>query len=174
MVVASVYYSRTGVTRAVSEFIVGWLAGRGLRVDVFELRALREYARPLHLNPRLIFDTLVRGFAEYGGDEGFKPDAYDLVFIGTPIWFGRPTPVIKHFINKHKGRLRTPVVCYTTSALNIKYSEKLRKYLEERVYNVVTDFSVTGGLEKSRRVVEEALEDVVRRLRASSMEYRAG
>jgi menaquinone-dependent protoporphyrinogen IX oxidase len=61
LVVASVYYSRTGVTRAVSEFIVGWLAGRGLRVDVFELRALREYARPLHLNPRLIFDTIFRG-----------------------------------------------------------------------------------------------------------------
>jgi hypothetical protein len=83
LVVALVYYSRTGVTRAVSEFIVEWLAGRGLRVDVFELRALREYARPLHLNPRLIFDTIFRGFAEYGGDEGFKPDAYDLVFIGT-------------------------------------------------------------------------------------------
>jgi len=126
---------------------------------------LRKYARPLHLNPRLIFDTLVRGFAEYAGDEGFKPDAYDLVLIGTPIWFGRPTPVIKHFINKHKGRLRTPVVCYTTSALSIKYSKKLRKYLEERDYDVVTDFSVTGGLEKSRRVVEEALEDVARMLR---------
>ena len=86
------------------------------------------------------------------------------MLIGTPIWFGRPTPVIKHFINKHKGRVRTPVVCYTTSALNIKYSEKLRKYLEERDYDVVTDFSVTGGLEKSRKVVEEALEDVVRML----------
>jgi hypothetical protein len=73
--------------------------------------------------------------------------------------------VIKHFINKHKDRLRTPVVCYTTSALSIKYSEKLRKYLEEHDYNVVTDFSVTGGLERSRRVVEKALEDVVRMLR---------
>ncbi len=162
MVVASVYYSRTGITRAVSEFIVGWLSGRGFRVDVFELRALREYARPLHLNPRLIFDTVFRGFAEYGGDEGFKPDAYDLVFIGTPIWSGRPTPVIKHFINKHKGKLRAPVVCYTTSALNIKYSEKLRKYLEERGYSVVMDFSVVGSLEKSRGVVEKALEEVAR------------
>jgi len=165
LVIASVYYSRTGVTRAVSEFIVGWLSSRGFRVDVFELRALREYARPLHLNPRLIFDTVFRGFAEYRGDEGFKPDAYDLVFIGTPIWSGRPTPVIKHFIDRHRGIVRAPVACYTTSALNIEYSKAFRKYLGEQGYNVVLDFSVIGGLGKSRRIIEEALEGVVRTLR---------
>lgn len=99
------------------------------------------------------------GFAEYRGDEGFKPDAYDLVFIGASIWFGRPTPVIKHFINKYGGGVRAPVVCYMTSALNIKYSEKLRKYLEERGYDVILDFSVVGSLEESRNVSEKSLKE---------------
>ena len=60
--------------------------------------------------------------------------------------------------------MRAPVVCYMTSALNIKYSGRLRKYLEGRGYSVVMDFSVVGGLEKSRRVVKKVLEEVARML----------
>jgi len=35
------------------------LRGLGADVDVREIRVRREYSKPLHLNPRLIFDTFL-------------------------------------------------------------------------------------------------------------------
>lgn len=166
MSVAIAYYSRTGVTRSVAVYIKERLISMGFQVDLYNLRPLREYARPLHFNPRLIVDTTVKGIVEYTGDEEFKPEVYDVVVIGTPVWYDHPTPIIKSFTVKCRGRIRVPVVCYTTSILNIKYSEKFRKYLEILGYNVILDFTVVRSLDKSREIVEKAIGEIVKILRA--------
>ncbi|MBS7605343.1 flavodoxin family protein [Candidatus Bathyarchaeota archaeon] len=57
MRVAMVYYSRTGYTeRLVNELKLD-LANKGFVVDVFRVIPIREYSKPLHINPRLIYDT---------------------------------------------------------------------------------------------------------------------
>lgn len=162
--IALIYYSRTGVTRSVAVFVKERLASIGFRVDLYELKPLREYIKPLHFNPRLIIDTIVKSSVEYIGDEEFKPEFYDTIVIGTPIWYGQPTPIIKSFTMKWRSRIKAPVACYTTSTLNIKYSEKFRKYLETLGYNVILDFSVVKSLNKSLEIVEKALEEIVRTL----------
>lgn len=70
--IALIYYSRTGVTRSVAVFIKERLASIGFRVDLYELKPLREYIKPLHFNPRLIIDTIVKSSVEYIGDEEFS------------------------------------------------------------------------------------------------------
>jgi len=164
--VAIVYYSRTGVTRSVAVYIKERLGGMDFQVDLYDLRPLREYARPLHFNPRLIVDTIVKGIVEYTGDEEFKPEVYDIVVIGTPVWYDQPTPIIKSFSVKWRGRIKVPVVCYTTSILSVKYSEKFRKYLEILGYSVILDFSVVRSIDKSREIVESALGEIVKILSA--------
>jgi len=125
-----------------------WHSSRGFQVVLYELRPLCEYIRPLHFNPRLIMDTLLRGQVEYTGDEEFKPENYNLVVIGTPVWYDQITPVIKSFAIKWHNRINAPVVFYITSTLNIKYSEISENNLK---------FSVVKNLEKSREVVKKSI-----------------
>lgn len=59
MKVAVVYYSKTGRTRQVALYIGEKLGELGVQADAYEDRQIREYLRRfLHLNPRLIYDTL--------------------------------------------------------------------------------------------------------------------
>lgn len=123
--VALVYYSRTGVTRALAERLAEALRSAGMSVDVYEVRAVREYGRPLHLNPRLIIDTLLRGDV----DVALSPAAlewkrYDLAALAAPVWFGRVAAPMMGFLKRYSCPGK-PVACLTTSMVKAEYSEKL-------------------------------------------------
>ncbi len=162
MRIALVYYSRAGTTREVVKYIEGRLREHGLDVSTYELRLVREYGKPLHLNLRLITDVLFNKLVNYVGDEGFNPEAYDLIIIGTPIWVGSITPPVKSFIYRYKGLIKTPVVCFTTSLMSRDYSRKFKDILKKLGYKVVMNFSVVDGVSRSRKIIESAVKEVLK------------
>jgi flavodoxin len=89
-----VYFSLDGNTALVAAGI-----GKALGADLLELKLVEEKVR--------------RGFAKYvwGGRQVFshakpalkpytvKPDEYDLVIIGGPVWAGSPAPALLTFLS---------------------------------------------------------------------------
>ena len=94
-----VYYSRTGFTRSFVRYFARYFREQGFNVDVFEVKPIKEYRSPLHINPRLIFETLFRGWTEIRV-EPKEPDIlkYDFVVLASPIWFGTITPPMRCFV----------------------------------------------------------------------------
>lgn len=137
MTLALVYYSKTGKTRVLVEFISRRFKELGVAVEVFALKPVREYSdKFLHLNPRVLYESMSGRAVPISGDEGFEPSKYDAVLISTPIWWGTAAPPIHSFILKYANTIKLPVYCIATADLQIDYALKLRKSLETRGYEV--------------------------------------
>jgi hypothetical protein len=132
---AIVYYSRTGNTELLVKLLVDALTKQNVAVDVFKVKPLREYSPPLHLNPRLIFDTLVRkGTSVILEPAGFNSLNYSVVVFASPIWFGNLSPPIQQVLRDYVGRLKNYIIL-TTSGLKMKcdvLSRKTESILREK------------------------------------------
>jgi len=157
--VALIYYSRTGVTRALAERLAEALKGSGASVDVYEVRAVREYSKPLHLNPRLIIDTVFRGGVDVViNPPGLDWERYDIAILAAPIWFGRVAAPMMGFLKRHRCPGK-PVVCLTTSMAKVEYSWRLARAAESAGFRVVYHVNVVRGV-PSVEVVEEVMRAV--------------
>jgi hypothetical protein len=124
---AIVYYSRTGNTELLVKLLVNALTKQNVAVDVFKVKPLKEYSPPLHLNPRLIFDTLVRkGTSVTLEPAGFNPLNYSVVVFASPIWFGNLSPPIQQVLRNYAGKLKNYIIL-TTSGLKTKCDVLSRK-----------------------------------------------
>ncbi|MEM2235197.1 MAG: hypothetical protein QW224_05640 [Desulfurococcaceae archaeon] len=157
MKIAIVYYSKTGKTRQLIEYIYHKLKYFGEEVDVFMVRPVREYSsRLLHLNPRILYETMLSRSIPIKGDEGFKPETYDVVIIATPIWWGMEAPPIRSFVQKYASLIKTPTYCIATADLPIDYASKLMKTLETQGYRVKECIQVVE-FEKDRSKIDAML-----------------
>ena len=155
--VCVVYYSRSGRTEYVAKVLKELLEGEGFSVDLFRVRPIRDYGGLLYVNPRAIYDTLTGRIIEIERLEGFNPDDYDVVVIGSPVWFNNITPPIRSFIELFKGKISKPIICFTTSNIRREYSKKFKKLLKSLGYRVVLDFSITK-LKECRRILPSVVE----------------
>lgn len=158
--IAIVYYSRTGNTEFVVNAIRQNLIKNGFTVDVYKVLPVNEYSKPLHLNPRLLYDTLIRK----GTDLRFLPNEpklndYDVVMVASPIWCYTLTPPIQEFLRRYCGVMRGLVII-VTSMMNVKCS---------RIKNVVKDLcktepisciNMTKSTIKDHKTLEEMIQDV--------------
>lgn len=147
--VAVVFYSRTGTTKALAEKMASELEARGFEVDLRRIEVEREYGKPLHVNPRLVFDTL-RGVARVKPLEGFDPCSYTAVVFACPIWIGRPAAPMAAFLKSLNIRETCPgkpAVCVTTSLASTDYSAKLAALAEAAGFKVVHRFNARKGLQ---------------------------
>lgn len=103
------YFSRSGNTRV----IAGTLQ-RELGADLFEIRPERPY-------PDDYEETVAQATSER--DSGFEPPleavvtdvaAYDMVFLGLPIWGETAPPVIRSFLRAHDltGKTLRPFITH--------------------------------------------------------------
>ncbi|MEM2724428.1 MAG: NAD(P)H-dependent oxidoreductase [Candidatus Nezhaarchaeales archaeon] len=114
MKVAVVYYSRTGYTKRVVNVLKQVLASEDFTVDVYVVLPMREYSKPLHVNFRLIYDTIFKK----GTSIKFEPSKpklgdYDLVVVASPIWIGTLSSPIQEFLKRH-ATMRSVVVIATS------------------------------------------------------------
>jgi len=160
MKIAAIFYSKTGITRKVTLDIVDGLKKEGIMVDVFELKPLRDYSRPLHLNPRLIYETLIKKTTEITViPHEPKLKDYKLIILASPIWCGTIAPPIREFIKKYKYSGKK-AVCITTSMLPLNYSKKLKRVTErEGKYKVIHCVNVVG-----RKPYKKVIDSIVRKI----------
>lgn len=159
MKIAIIYYSKTGKTRKIVEKILEELSKYNINVKCFELKNIKEYSNILlHLNLKLMYETLSDKVVEINGDQEFNPNNYQLIIIGSPIWYGREVPAIRTFIKKHSGKVKTQIICFTTSTLDVDYSRKFKDKLEALGYKVV--FSKTISTKNWEIKVNELIENI--------------
>jgi len=124
-----VYYSRTGHTRAIAEMIQ--------RHTGVEIETLEPYPDD--------YDALVaQNVAEQRS--GFLPPlrtrietigAYDIVFVGSPLWNVRLTPPVRSFLATHAlaGATIAPFVTYIVSRLGRAQEDVAELAPEARIIN---------------------------------------
>ncbi len=122
-----VYYSQSGNTKAVAEQIHAKFGG-----DLFEI----ELAAPYPADERETIEIV-----EWQRDESVIPelldavenmDEYDVVFIGTPIWFGTASLPVFSFIMSHDFTGKTVIPFYTCGGGDAgTYVEDIALYIKD-------------------------------------------
>ena len=159
------YYSKTGRTKRVAQYIEKKLVEQGVHVDVYEVRHAREYARIfLHFNPRLIRDTLSSKEVEIEVIPEFKPKEYDIAILGSPIWYDKVVPAIRTFIMRYRDKLPKDTACFTTSTLRRDYASGFKKLLESLGYRVVASVSIYNP-DKDRGFIDRLVANVIEYLK---------
>ncbi len=97
MKILVVYYSFTGNTKKIGEAIA-----EKLGADVDEIRDLKERSRKIIGWLIAGKDSLSKKEAEIRHKK--KPEDYDLVIVGTPIWMWTLTPAVKRYLGDNNFR----------------------------------------------------------------------
>lgn len=136
------YYSKTGNTEAISNTIKAALE-LTCQVDILRIEMIKKYSDRLpHLNPRIFLDTI------FNRKPRIRPvadmDTYDLVFVGTPNWYGRTAPPINTFIEEMTRIEGKNAIGFVSSGWGWEsYADDLRERLEKRGLKVLKALSLT-------------------------------
>ncbi|RLG84751.1 MAG: hypothetical protein DRO40_00195 [Thermoprotei archaeon] len=167
MKAAVVYYSKTGRTRQVALYIGKKLTELGVQTSMYEIKLVKEYFRwLLHLNPRLVYDTLSGKLVEIRELVGFNPEDFDVLLLGTPIWIGRVAPAMNSFVRRYKDKISKPIACFTTSGLKRDYALKFKSLLESLGYKVIAYVSISD-FNRDRSNIDHFVSKIVEYLKTS-------
>ncbi len=122
-----VFYSRTGTTKKIAEYI-----SSGLNCEYEEIIDTKK-------RTGFIIGFLKSGYAAVREKltviEGFQknPEMYDLIILGTPIWASRMTPAIRTYITENKRKFKS-VAFFCTEGGNkgFKAFESMRILCEKK------------------------------------------
>ena len=123
--VAVVYFSATGTTKTVAEYIKDETNG-----DIFEIVPKEKYSsEDLNWN-----DNNSRSTKEQN-DKNARPEiannidvsSYDVIFIGYPIWWGDTPRIIQTFMESHELSGKTMIPFCTSGGTGISTSENTLK-----------------------------------------------
>jgi flavodoxin len=126
-----IYYSYSGITRTVAEEIKKACGG-----DLIEVKPEEAYST-------LTAYTIGSYRAMKGEKDRIRPasidtSGYDLIVIGTPIWFGKATPVINAAVDVIRGCEGKKAVIFATCASQAKETlPEMKKDLEAKGVTVV-------------------------------------
>lgn len=112
-----VYYSRTGITRAVAHYVA-----EALGADVEDLIDTKNRKGPL-------------GFVIAGKDAALKkfvpieppkhdPAGYDLVVIGSPVWANTMSSAVRAYLTEHGRNIRAAALVSTTHTSGVAESQR--------------------------------------------------
>ncbi len=127
--IAVVYFSATGTTKKVAEYIKD-----ELKADIFEIVPRQKYSdADLNWN-----DNNSRTTKEQN-DKNSRPEIasdidvedYDVIFIGYPIWWGDTPRIIQTFMDSHELSGKTMIPFCTSGGTGISGSENTLKSYSE-------------------------------------------
>ena len=118
-----VFFSATGTTKSVAEKIAGITGG-----DIYEIKAAQEYTDDdLDWNDKKSRTTKEQNDSsarpEIGSDD-ILLDAYDVIYIGYPIWWGEEPRIMDTFVEKYKFDGKTMIPFCTSSSSGMGRSGK--------------------------------------------------
>jgi menaquinone-dependent protoporphyrinogen IX oxidase len=142
---AVVFYSYDGSTRVAASVLAGIKDSA-----IFELEEARKRGKSRGSFIAAGFSASVGKKSRLKNNYASEMKRYDRIYIGTPVWAGKPTPAINSFIRKAdlKGR---EIMIFTvqadpdTAASSSKATDILRSALEKRGANVVKTARLHGA-----------------------------
>lgn len=91
-----VYFSRSGNTRAVAEYIHNKIGG-----DILELKTTHSYPEEYKATTEQARDELDKGFRPELANDIESVASYDTIFIGYPTWWGTMPTALFTFLENH-------------------------------------------------------------------------
>ena len=103
-----VYYSRTGNTKGIAEIIKTKIGG-----DLFEVDTVEKYPDNYH-EATEVADKQIKAGIKPAIKANVDVSNYDIIFIGTPAWWGKMAPALNTFIdrNNFEGKKIVPFVTH--------------------------------------------------------------
>lgn len=153
------YYSQTGNTEKVAKRIVNTIQSKS--IDVKTLSIERSQERSYEEN---VEDAKEEKLAEI---ETVKTDMsdFDILFLGTPVWCGKPATPINTFMDQCEGLNGTKIVSFVThggGGPSMTF-DMIKNKLETKGGNVVEELSLSSE-EVSTKTEKEKVEELISRL----------
>lgn len=155
--IAVVYYSRTGNTQEIANQIQARVGG-----DSIQVQTVAPYPEDYNATTKQARQEL---------DSGYKPPlrpitedigAYEVIFIGSPNWWGTIAPALMTFLSQHdlSGKIIIPFITHEGSALGQSVTD---------IRSLCPNATVRDGLAVRGRNVKNAGSDVAAWLRKLEM-----
>lgn len=102
------YYSRTGNTKGIAEIIQNKVGG-----DLFQVEAIEKYPEDYHEATEVAKKQIEDG-VKLEIENNKDVSDYDVIFIGTPAWWGKMAPALNTFIDKNdfNGKVVVPFITH--------------------------------------------------------------
>lgn len=115
-----VYYSRSGNTRAMAQTIHSLVGG-----DIVELETVRPYPKEYRATTEQAKKELEANFYPPLKDSVGDIGAYDVVFVGSPSWWGTFASPVRGFLAQHdfSGKKMIPFITHEGSGLGKSVSD---------------------------------------------------
>ncbi len=154
-----VYYSQTGNTEKVAKEIASTLDENGIDVKTVSIERSRERSYEQNVE-----DAKEEEKAEI---ERIKKDLsdFDILFIGTPVWCGKPATPVNAYMDQCEELDGTKIVSFVThggGGPSMTF-DKIRDELEPKGGNVVEELSLSSE-EVGTNVEKEKVEEIISRL----------
>lgn len=153
-----VYYSRTDRTRFVAEKIATCLGA-----DIEEVVDLKKrFGMTAFM--KASFDAMV-GHETKISPTTKPPDQYDLIVVGTPVWFTRPTPAIRTYLKKNSlAGKRVALFCTNEGNGGEKTIEKLKELLPD---STLAEPLIVSKVSENREEAEAKAAEWCQKLKAA-------
>ncbi len=122
------YYSRSGNTKAVAQQIQRLTGG-----DLFEIQTVKEYPASYSEMTEIAKKELAEGYRPELKNKAENWAAYDVVFIGSPDWWGTYAPAVRSFIAQYNWRKNRRAVFYQRGRRHAKLRKRYEKTARRRI-----------------------------------------
>lgn len=99
------FYTWSGQTKKMAEIIA-----KKTGADILEIKASTPYSQTYDAVVKQAKDEIRKGFLPEINDTDCDLSRYDVIYIGTPIWWGTMAPPLATFLNSHdfSGKIVMP------------------------------------------------------------------
>jgi len=114
------YYSRTGNTRAIANQI-----HERVGIEIIELQPVNSYPEDYEAVKKQAMQELNSGFKPELKTKIEEIGTYDVIFVGTPVWWGTMAGPVKSFLSQYdlSGKTIAPFVTHEGSGLGRSASD---------------------------------------------------
>ena len=151
MKILTVYFSKTGHTTAIAEMIHKAVGG-----DIREIRTKRSYASSYGMAVlQGGLEQLRKSLPELA--EMPETAEYDVIFIGSPVWWFTLTPAAKSFIRKAEWKGKRIYPFFTSGGQPGKTANDFKTLLEDKGAVVGDSLSVPYKRNLPQKPVDEII-----------------
>jgi flavodoxin len=150
-----VYFSKTGSTRAVAEYIKD-----ATKADIFEIVPVQSYPEEYKATTEQAKKEINDGYKPAIKSKAQNIADYDIIFVGSPCWWGTIAPPVATFLSSHdlSGKIIIPFMTHGGSGLGHSVSD-IKKLVPNAIIRDGKAFYGSSA-ESAKSDVEEWLKKV--------------
>jgi len=151
-----VYYSVTGNTELAAKTIA-----ETLNADILKIEEVKQRSKNfIVLVFTVAFDAIKDKCSEI---KPVNPDInkYDLIFIGSPVWAGKPAPAVNSFINQSDFKNKNVVAFVTLAGKDPAGAiASMKDKIEKKSGKIIGSFSVRAQKNKPEEIKQKTIDAI--------------